>query len=663
MAAADASNQPAEVLTHSTLADERFMLLLDTLPYPAFVIAVGSQAIHYNRPFVEYVGFYPGPGRADRTALHHPDDQAGLEAARNMGVASDTEYVVEARLLRHDGTFRWHRIHNKPLFCDGRRIAYLGTAVDVDDSRKLNDLLEHRVRERTAALEAANVRLIAEEARYRDLYNHTPMALHSSDGSANLVDVNDTWLEMFGYAQEAVIGHSPSAFMTAASAQVFRTRVWPEMLASGGAVRVTDHQFITASGRVVDGRLAARGVFDKAGRLIRTWAAIADITAEKRAEGALRQAQRLDAIGQLTAGIAHDFNNLLMAILGNLELAARPSPQGEERRLRLIAGARTAAERGAALTGQLLAFSRQQRIVAEPLDVNEVIERMQPLLASSVGSAVEVTLELGRDMPPALADATQLELAVLNLVINGRDAMGTGGRITIATALTSAGMPGRPEEPEPGDYVTVAVRDDGPGIPDAVRDRIFEPFFSTKGVGRGSGLGLAQVLGIVKQLGGGVQVSVGSRTGTTICLFLPLAGEAGKPDTALADATVAVSAARRCRILLVDDDLDVRTATSLLLREAGHTVAEVGSGADALVVCARSDGRFDLLLADVAMPGMNGLELAAQVRKAWSGIPVLFMTGYSDERLFPSDTKELVMPKPFRLQDLEAAIARAVCHR
>jgi len=645
------------------LADEQFLLLLDTLPYPAFVIAAGSQAVHYNRQFVEYVGFYPGPGRADRTALHHPDDQAVLEAARNVGVASDTEYVVEARLRRHDGAFRWHRIHNKPLFRDGSRIAYLGTAVDVDDSRKLNDLLERRVRERTAELEAANVRLIAEEERYRNLYNHTPIALHSSDGNASLVDVNDTWLEMLGYAREAVIGRSLSAFMTAASAQVFRTHAWPEMLASSGTVRVVDYQFVTADGRVVDGRLAARGVFDEAGHLIRTWSAIADVTAEKQAEGALRQAQRLDAIGQFTAGIAHDFNNLLMAILGNLELAALPSQHGEERRLRLIAGARIAAERGAALTGQLLAFSRKQRIVAEPLDVNKVIERVRPLLTASVGSAFEVMLELGYDLLPALADATQLELAVLNLVINARDAMATGDRITIATALATAGVPDRPEEPEPGDYVTVAVRDDGPGIPDSVRGRIFEPFFSTKGVGHGSGLGLAQVLGIVKQLGGGIKVGVNPSTGTTISLFLPVAGEAGKQSAVPVNPAVTASMARRCRILLVDDDLDVRAATGLLLREAGHTITEVGSGADALSACDGSDGRFDLLLADVAMPGMNGLELAAQMRKAWAGIPILFVTGYLDERLFPLDTQELVLSKPFRLQDLEAAIARAVDQR
>jgi len=660
MAAVDGPDQPAEDRTPSPWTDERFLLLLDTLPYPAFVIATGSQAVYYNTQFVAFVGFRPGSRLADRTVLHHPDDHGVLEAARDVGVASDSEYVVEARLRRYDGAFRWHRIHNKPLFRDGSRIAYLGTAVDVDDSRTLNDHLERRVLERTAELQAANVRLTTEEVRYRDLYNRTPIALHSSDKNGNLVDVNDTWLEMLGFERHAVIGRSPSVFMTEASAQIFHTRAWPEMLASAGMVRAVDYQFVTAAGRVLDGRLAARGVFDENGRLIRTWCTIADITAEKQAEAALRQAQRLDAIGQLTAGIAHDFNNLLTAILGNLELAARPGPQNEERRLRLIAGARTAAERGAALTGQLLAFSRQQRIVAEPLDVNRVVENMRPLLTGSIGAEFELTLHIGQDVPKALADATQLELAVLNLVINARDAMGTGGRITIATRLATAGAPARPEEPEPCDYVTVAVGDDGPGISESVRDRMFEPFFTTKAVGRGSGLGLAQVLGIVKQLGGGLQVCAYPGRGTTVSMFLPLAGDVGTLGVVLADRTVAALPARRWRILLVDDDRDVRAATVLMLREAGHTVTEVESGAAALDACARSDGRFDLLLTDVAMPLMNGLELAAQVRAGYPGIPVLFMTGYSDERLFASDTPEMVLPKPFRTQDLEAFVARAL---
>jgi PAS domain S-box-containing protein len=489
----DAWNTKAD---KSLLIDERFLLLLDTLPYPAFVIPTGGSAVHYNNAFIAYAGFRPGPSRADRTALHHPDDQAELIAAREASVATDSEYVVEIRLRRYDGAYRWHRIHNKPVFRDGRRVGYLGTAVDTHDARTATAVLEEGVRRRTAELEAANSRLAAEEMRYRDLYNQTPMALQSSSGDARLLDVNDTWLRMFGYERAQVLGRSPTEFMTSESAQTYRNLAWPDMLVSNGNVRIVDYQFVTASGIVFDGRLAARGVFDENGHLVRTWAAISDITAERMAERTLHQAQRLDAIGQLAAGIAHDFNNLLTVVLGNLSMALRPRLD-EGRRTQLIADARIAAERGAKLIAQMLAFSRQQHLVPEHVDVKQTLNEMSPLLTSTIGSAIEVAVAVPPELPRAFADKTQLELAVLNLCINARDALGHGGRITITASAATVGSPMRAEEPEAGEYVVIEVQDNGPGIPDAVRERIFEPFFTTKNVGAGSGLGLAQVVGMV----------------------------------------------------------------------------------------------------------------------------------------------------------------------
>ncbi len=644
------SPDPNTAAETDALGDPRFLLLLDTLPYISFVVATGGRAAYYNARFVEYLGFMPGPARGDRTALHHPDDRAALTAAREAGVAAETDYVVEVRLRRHDGAYRWHRIHNKPLFQDGRRVAYLGTAVDIHEARTETERLEERVRERTAALTDG-------EAKYRELYNRTPMALHSSDASARLVDVNDTWLALFGYARADVLGRSPTEFMTPDSALVYRQRAWPGMLASGGAVRVMDYQFATKDGRVFDGRLSARGVFDDAGRLMRTWAAIADVTAEKQADRALRQSQRMDAIGQLTAGVAHDFNNLLTAILGSLELAARPG-QNEPGRLRLIAGARTAAERGARLTAQLLAFSRQQRIVAGPVDVGGVVQGMAALLADTAGAAIAMVVEPAPPgLPLALADATQLELAILNLVINARDALAGPGRIVVAIREATAGPPRRPEDPEPGDYVAIDVRDTGPGMTEAVRDRMFEPFFTTKGAGRGSGLGLAQVLGIAKQLGGGVRVRTAPGEGTSVCLFLPRAEGAGHLAAASPDAA-GPAACDPCAVLLVDDDPDVRGTAAALLRAAGHDVTEAGSGAAALG--AMDGGRFDLVLADIAMPEMDGVQLAGRLRARWPGVPVLFMTGYADEAILPEGAWGAVLRKPFSAAALEAAVARAV---
>jgi PAS domain S-box-containing protein len=655
--------------------DMRFRLLLDTLPFVAFVIAPGGGAEHYNQCLVEYHGFRPGAEKAARTELLHPDDRARLIDARKSAAATGMEYIVEARLLRHDGAYRWHRIHNKPIVRGEGVAGWLGTAVDIHDAAHAREILEQRVSGRTSELEALNQRLTGEiqqrrqteeglrasEARYRLLYNRTPMALHSTNAEARLIDVNDTWLAMFEYGREDVIGRSPADFMPPESAARYRDRAWPEMLASGGQLRVVDYQFVARSGRVFDGRLAASGEFDVEGRFVRTWSAIADVTAEKRADRELRQAQRMEAVGQLTAGIAHDFNNLLTAILGNLELLTKRLPRDEARTDRLIAGARSAAQRGAKLTAQLLAFSRQQRIVAEPVDLNGVIQGMLPLLKSTLGGSVGINIQAEPDLAAALADPTQLELAILNLAINARDAMPDGGSITIETAHVVRGAPVWPEEPAAGEYVAVRVSDTGTGISDAVRDRIFEPFFTTKDIGKGSGLGLPQVLGVVKQLGGGLTVSSIPNEGTSITIFMPRAAEAVAGIKAPpSEVAAAGQAGKGVQILLVDDDADVRSIAAAMLGDAGYDVIEAASGAAALDALDRPGRQTELILADVAMPGINGVEFAAIVRRTWPALPVLLMTGYADSGLLRKDAGHEVLRKPFQATELQAKVQQAI---
>jgi PAS domain S-box-containing protein len=658
--------------------ETRFHLLLDTLPFIAFAIAPGGRARHYNRRFIEYHGFVPGDDKAARTALLHPEDQLRLVEQRRSGAASRNEYIVEGRLRRHDGAYRWHRIHNKPLIDVGDLVGWLGSAVDIHDVVLANEALEHRVAARTAELETLNRQLTAEiaqrrqteeglrvsEARYRLLYHRTPMALQSVDAQARLIDVNNTWLTMFEYTREQVIGCSLARFMTPDSTEQYYAQAWAEMLASGGRLHVVDCQFVTRSGRVFDGRLAASGEFDCAGRFVRSWSAIADVTAEKRAERSLRHAQRMEAIGQLTAGIAHDFNNLLTAILGNLELLAKHpatdqqpgSPPDQARMAHLIVGARSAAERGAKLTTQLLAFSRQQKITAEPVDLNRLVDGMAPLLRSTIGANITVNVRAADGLSAALADPTQLELAILNLAINARDAMPCGGTITIETTHVTLGEPGWPEEPKAGDYVAVRVSDTGTGIPDTVRERMFEPFFTTKGVGKGSGLGLSQVLGVIKQLGGGLSVRTAPGDGTCMSIFLPPT-DAAYPASPPPFRTE-TSPGPRGRVLLVDDDADVRSIASAMLTHAGYEVDEASSCAAALDALERQVCETQLVLADVVMPGINGVEFAAIVRRTWPGLPVLLMTGYSD--LLPMGTEHEVLRKPFQAAELEARIERAM---
>jgi PAS domain S-box-containing protein len=536
------------------------------------------------------------------------------------------------------------------------------------------EVLEQRVSERTTELEIANRRLTAEieqrqrteeglrasEARYRLLYNRTPMALQSVDADARLIDVNDTWLDMFECTRDEAIGRSPADFMTPESAERYRTQAWPEMLASGGQQRVVDYQFQTRSARVFDGRLAASGEFDAEGRFVRSWAAIADVTVEKRVDRDLRQAQRMEAVGQLTAGIAHDFNNLLTAILGNLELMAkRPpasdpadQPRDQARTDRLIAGARSAAQRGAKLTAQLLAFSRQQTIATEPVDLNRLIDEMLPLLRGTIGANIGINLQAGPGLSAALADPAQLELALLNLAINARDAMPGGGAITIETMNVTLGEPVFAEQPAAGDYVAVRVSDTGTGIPDAVRERMFEPFFTTKEVGKGSGLGLPQVLGVVKQLGGGLAVRSAPGEGTCISIFLPRAGDLTTPTTEAPTTHTAATPMRRARILLVDDDAEVRSIAATMLRDAGYQVVEASSGASALDTLERADDPTDLVLADIAMPGINGVEFATIVWRTWPALPVLLMTGYADSDLPRNGAEHHVLRKPFGAAEL-----------
>jgi signal transduction histidine kinase len=252
------------------------------------------------------------------------------------------------------------------------------------------------------------------------------------------------------------------------------------------------------------------------------------IAEREKAEAALRRAQRMEAVGKLTAGVAHDFNNLLTAVLGNLDMLASRN-KSDERMRKMISGAQRAAERGAQLTAQLLAFSRQQRLTPEPVDVNALVRGMEGMLRSTLGAAIAIETRLAAQLPPASADVAQVELMVLNLAINARDAMPRGGTITIATGVERVAAPSRPEEPPEGEYVVLAVSDTGSGIAADVLDRVFEPFFTTKEVGKGSGLGLSQVLGVAQQLGGGVRIETNPGRGTTVKICLTPAGAGEKP--------------------------------------------------------------------------------------------------------------------------------------
>ncbi|HEY0112423.1 MAG TPA: PAS domain S-box protein [Allosphingosinicella sp.] len=385
----------------------------------------------------------------------------------------------------------------------------------------------------------------------------------------------------------------------------------------------------------------------------------AEVGERLRAEEALRQAQKMEAVGQLTGGIAHDFNNLLTPIMGGLELIAA---RVDEPRLKRIAEtALESTRRGAKLTGQLLAFSRIQRISMAPVAVNEVIEGMQRLLRHTLGGAVRIETRLDPDTGCGRCDANQLENAILNLAINARDAMAEGGTLTICTSRVSLEQEA---DHEAGEFVQITVADDGAGMTPEVLARAAEPFFSTKPLGKGTGLGLAQVYGIVQQAGGTLRIRSRPGEGTQVDIFLPAVEglPPGKREAA-PDQQPAMAGVAGATILVVDDDTDVRGFLSESLEGMGCRVVAAASGREGLEALRKA--RPDLVLMDYAMPGMTGAEAAAEARRLHPGLPIVFVTGYAEsEQLEAALGRDVpLLRKPFTLADLAQEVERNVERR
>jgi len=377
-----------------------------------------------------------------------------------------------------------------------------------------------------------------------------------------------------------------------------------------------------------------------------------EIGEREQAQAALVQAQKMDAIGQLTGGIAHDFNNLLTAIVGNIDMIERRSD--DERIKRMAANAREGVERATKLTAQLLAFSRSQQLDLQPVEVDALILGMDDLLTRTLGHTVEVRTNLRAGMTRANADPNQLELAILNLAINARDAMGEGGTVTVSTRLADDWHEGL----QPGHHVVIAVKDTGHGIPAELLAKVFDPFFTTKSVGKGTGLGLSQVYGIATQSGGTVRIDSTVGTGTTIEIWLPVsdAAERLKPSEIPAAET---PLSQGERVLVVDDDPGVRRFIVQCLKSLGYHVTEASGGQAGLDRIA--EDRPDLMVVDFAMPGVNGAQVAVQARQVLPALAVLLVTGYADAQAIKDLVRsEAVLRKPFKVSDLALAVRRTL---
>jgi PAS domain S-box-containing protein len=578
----------------------------------------------------------------------HPDDRENTRKAYEL--ASDPTrralYDVEYRTVgKEDGIIRWVAAKGRGLFdAQGTCFRVIGTAIDITARKaaeirlhQLNEQLEHEVTERTA--ERNRVWEMS-----RDL-----LAIMGFDGF--LKAINPAW--------EATLGRDTATLL----ALSFREQVHPddheavgavmERLLRGETVERFEDRIAHADGswRWISWTLVPEGdVFYAVGR---------DVTPEKEAaeelqyaQEALRQSQKMEAMGQLTGGVAHDFNNLLTPIVGSLDLLKRKG-LGGEREQRLIEGAIQSADRARTLVQRLLAFARRQPLQPAAVDVAQLVEGMADLLASTTGPQVRVVVEVADDLPPAKADPNQLEMALLNLGVNARDAMPQGGTLRISATRDSVRTPRGALKR--GHYVRLSVADTGVGMDEATLARAIEPFFSTKGIGKGTGLGLSMAHGLAAQLGGALTISSREGLGTNVELWLPVSTVALRSDDASAVPVLGNNA--RGVALVVDDEDMVRASTADMLKEFGYEVHEADSAEAALTLVEKGLSP-DLLVSDHLMPGMSGVELALALRETLPQLPVLIVSGYADvEGLTPGLPR---LAKPFRSAELAESLAGLV---
>jgi PAS domain S-box-containing protein len=639
----------------------------------------------------------------------HPDDRQRTHEAVNSALKPDSpSYNIEYRTIGiEDGVERWIAATGQAIFSGGQAVRFIGTVLDITarkkterDLRILNDTGASVARERDletivqivtdAGVELTGAQfgaffynvLAADGGSYmlyslsgapRTAFENFPMprntAVFEPTFTGTGVVRSDDILQDPRYGKNAPRkgmpeGHLPVRSYLAVPV-ISRTGEVLGGLFFGHAETAKFQAEHEATLLGIAGHAAT--AIDNARLLTRLEALnaeleqrVADEIAERmKAEEQLRQSQKMEAVGQLTGGIAHDFNNMLAVILGGLNLAKRRLAKGEVNVDRLIEGAIDGANRAATLTQRLLAFSRQQPLAPEVVDLNKMVGGMSELLERSLGELVRLETVLAVGLWRVRADPAQLESAVINLAVNARDAMPKGGRLTIETSNVSIDRKFAHEYAlSAGQYVLIAVTDNGTGIPAEVLGKVFDPFFTTKVVGKGTGLGLSQVYGFVRQSGGHVKIYSEVDVGTTVKIYLPrFAGEevASTPSQVVAHPGASLQSET---ILIVEDDERVRSISSESLRELGYTVVEAASAKDAI---RKMENGFvpDLLFTDVVMPDMTGAELATELTRRYPDLKVLFTTGYTRNAIVHNgmlDAGKHLLSKPFAIEDLAVKV-------
>ena len=617
-----------------------------------FFVHNPKGAFTYLSPSVEKITGHPREywkSRNTRFLTSNPINEQVKEfvvRAVRDGIPSPA-YLCE--ILHADGRPLLLEINEKPILKAGRVIGVQGVARDITERKRLEE----------AILESRD--------NLNRILDQTPLAVMVCDARGNLVDVNEAWMRMFGAPdKESVVGR-----MNVFQSRVIHSAGLEESIASVYKGQIVDIPSITIDPRIAASELSLTGVertvhlrmfpvTDRNERLVNVVAMIEDVTEKRRLEEKLIQSQKMESIGLLAGGIAHDFNNILGAILGYASFVKSQIPK-EEKIYPHIETIERSAQRAAELTSQLLAFARGGKYVVGPMSINDLVTETSELLRGTIEKSIAVETELDPSAPVIEADASQIQQVLMNLCVNARDAMPVGGRLTIRTKRL----------PEPDvflrtvpdahlyPFVRIDIIDTGVGIDKTIRNRIFDPFFTTKGKGKGTGLGLATVYGIVNNHGGMINVESEVNVGTTFSVYIPSVEKA----VPMAGAVEARPLGGRETVLVVDDEENIRMLVRDILEEKGYAVLSAGDGFEAMDVYREHKDGIDLVILDMAMPGMGGRETYEKLVEMNPGVRVILSTGYSkDERareLLARGVKAFVQ-KPYRIDDLASAVRKVL---
>jgi PAS domain S-box-containing protein len=641
----DGAQEYARRFAASLTEEGRYRLLVEAVTdYAMFMLDINGIVTSWNAGAQRFKGYQAAEilGQHFSRFYTEQDRATGLPARALATAASEGRFEGEGWRVRKDGTRFWANVVIDAIRDpEGHVVAF---------AKITRDLTERRLAEDSLRRSEEQFRHLVQGVIDYSIYLLEP------DGKVGTWNAGAERIK--GYRRDEILGQHFSRFYTDED----RAKGLP---ARALATATAEGKFEGEGWRVrKDGTrfwasVVIDALYDDRGRHIGFAKITRDITerrdtqlALEKAREALFQSQKMEAMGQLTGGIAHDFNNLLAAVLGSLELA-RKLVDPETRLARLLDNAARGAQRGASLTKRMLAFARHQELNLQPVDLSVLLRGMTDLLERSLGPTIGIETRLPSDLAAVVADANQLEMAVLNLAVNARDAMPDGGMLILAACMVKVSSDD--EALSPGSYVCLSIIDNGSGMDEAIRLRALDPFFTTKGVGKGTGLGLSMVHGLAEQSGGRLVLKSKQGEGTTVEIWLPAASKPPASAT-LAATEAATGSDRPLTILAVDDDYLVLTNMVAMLEDLGHKVFEANSGRQALTIL-RQPVAIDLVITDQAMPRMTGLQLISEIKSEWPDLPIVLATGYAE--LPPEGAGFPRLAKPFMQHDLAAAVKSA----